>query len=187
MFSRIRIVPGLALLLTILIFTTVDAKGNFSFITVQGPDMKAPVRVTDPALTTDWFAFADFPRGTVDAPTSPGAAYEITRYYIDHNREQAFDRLHYYSDTGFVYYDGIVGGWSEYDGKWYAAQPGIEVTFKNALVKALQARPVKVANQNAGALQTATNAAQSIAPFAITAGLAIILILAFWLHKPSAH
>src|SRR5581483_5824011 len=121
MLNRIRISITLALLLTLLTFIAAYAKGNFSFITIQGPDMKEAVRVTDPALTTDWFAFADFPRGAVDAPANPGAAYEITRYYIDGSREQAFDHLHYYPDSGFVYYDGILGGRSEYDGKWYSA------------------------------------------------------------------
>jgi hypothetical protein len=187
MFSRIRIAIGLALLLTLLTFIAAYAKGNFSFITIQGPDIKGPVRVTDPALTTDWFAFADFSRGKVDPPANPGASYEITRYYIDQGREQAFDRLHYYPDTGFVYYDGIVGGWSEYDGKWYAAQSGIEATFKNVLVKAIQAQPGIAANQSAGSSQSEIDATQPVAPLAITAGLAVILVLAFWLRKPSPH
>ena len=189
MLTRIRIAIGLAVLLTLLTFLAAYAKGNFSFITIQGPDMKDPVRVTDPALTTDWFAFADFPRGAVDAPANPGTAYEIMRYYIDGSREQAFDRLHYYPDTGFVYYDGIVGGSSEYDGKWYPAKPGIEVTFKSALVKAIQSKPgdAVAADQSAGASRSETSATQSVAPFNITAWLAVILVLAFWLRKPSAH
>ena len=139
--------------------------------------------MTDPALTTDWSAFADFPRGSVDAPANPGAAYEITRYYIDQGREQAFDRLHFYPDTGFVYYDGIAGGRSEYDGKWYQAKRGIEVAFKDALVRAIQAPPATAANQSAGSFQSEVDAAQSVAPFAVTAGLAAVFVLAFRLRK----
>lgn len=192
MFNRIRISVGSALLLTLSTFIAAYAKGQYSFITIQGPGMKDPVRVTDPALTTDFFAFADMPRGAVEAPANPGAAYEITRYYVDNNREVAFDQLHYYPDTGYVYYDGLgfngSGGWSEYDRKWYAAKPGIEVALKNALTKAVQAEPVAaIADQSAGTAQSQTNATQSVAPLILTAGLAVILVLAFRLGKPSTH
>ena len=118
MFSRFRIAAGLALLLTLFTFITVLAKGAFSFISITGPDLKEPVRVSDLALTEDFFTFADFYRDRVEEPSSPGTGYEITRYYVDGNRESAFDKLHYYPDTGFVYYDGIVNGSSEYDRKW---------------------------------------------------------------------
>ncbi len=117
MFSRIRTALGLALLLTLMISITVLAKGNFSFITISGPNLKETIRSTDPALVTDFFAFADFSRTPVEAPANPGVGYEITRFYIDAGSESAFDKLHYYPETGFVYFDGLVGGSSEYDGK----------------------------------------------------------------------
>jgi hypothetical protein len=44
-----------------------------------------------------------------------------------------FDRLHYYPETGFVFYDGIENGDSEYDGEWYLADPGIRTVFESAL------------------------------------------------------
>jgi len=144
MFSRFRTAFGLALLLTLMISITVFAKGNFSFITITGPDLKEPIRSTDPALTTDFFAFADFTQSLTAAPANPDVGYEITRYYIDSGNESAFDQLHYYPDTGFVYFDGLVGGSSEYDGKWYTAESGIKKAFTNALSAAMVTKPQPV-------------------------------------------
>jgi hypothetical protein len=138
MFSRFRTALGMALLMTLMISITAFAKGNFSFITITGSDLKEPIRSTAPALTTDFFAFADFTQSLTAAPANPGVGYEITRYYIDSGTESAFDKLHYYPDTGFVYFDGLVGGSSDYDGKWYTAQTGI----KEAFIKALPAATI---------------------------------------------
>lgn len=133
MFSRFRSAVGLALLLALLTSPTVLAKGSFAFISITGPDLKEAVRLSDPALTEDFFTFADFYQNKTEAPADPGMSYEITRYYVDGNRESVFDKLHYYPDTGYVYYDGIVNGSSEYDGKWYTANPDIQTIFETAL------------------------------------------------------
>ena len=148
MYSRIRIAFGLALLLALITSVTVFAKGGFSFINITGPNLKDAVRVTDPALTTDFFAF---------------------------------DRLHYYPDTGFVYYDGLVNGSSEYDGKWYTAKPEIKTVFESAL--SLTPITQKQSFKSIDQIQSGVSVAQpqSAMPIAVTAGLAIILVLAFWL------
>jgi len=138
MFSRIRIALGLALLLTLLTSINALAKGEFSFIAVSGAELKNEVRISDPALTGDFFAFADFYRDKTDAPLKPGIGYEITRYYLDGSREIAFDKLHYYPETGYVYYDGIVNGSSEYDQKWYISRPEVKSNFETALVTELR-------------------------------------------------
>lgn len=121
------------------------AKGGYAFITITGPDLKDTVRTSEVALTEDFFAFADFYRNRVEAPVDAGTGYEITRYYLDGEREIAFDRLHYYPATGFMYYDGIINGSSEYDRKWYAAKPEIKSAFENALADApiIQAQGVE--------------------------------------------
>jgi hypothetical protein len=147
MFSRFRIAAGLALILTLFTSMTVLAKGSFAFISITGPDLKEAVRVSDLALTEDFFTFADFYRDRVEAPTDPGIGYEITRYYVDGKRELAFDKLHYYPDTGFVYYDGFVNGSSEYDGEWYSADPNIKAVFESALYN--QIRLVGLGNPEA--------------------------------------
>lgn len=133
MLSRIRIALGLALLLSLLTSITALAKGQFSFIAVTSGQLTDEVRLSVPALTEDFFAFADFYENKTEAPADPGVGYEITRYYINGHTETAFDRLHYYPETGYVYYDGIVDGSSEYDRKWYIAKPDMQKTFETAL------------------------------------------------------
>jgi hypothetical protein len=132
MFVRLRIALGMAVLLSLLTSVNALAKGQFSFIAVTGGQLTGEVRLSDPALTQDFFAFADFYRNKTEAPADPGVGYEIKRYYLNGHTETAFDRLHYYPETGFVYYDGIVGGSSEYDGKWYTAKD-MQQTFETAL------------------------------------------------------
>lgn len=158
MHFRIRTALGLAFLLTLITSTAALAKGNFTFIMVSGGNLKTGLRLTDRALTNDFFAFADFSRDKAEAPANPGIGYEVTRYYSDNGVEHAFDHLHYYPDTGFVYYDGIVDGWSEYDGQWYTAQPGVKTAFDDALGQ--QAFP-------------------TIPPLILTSGLAVLLIVRF--------
>ena len=72
MFSRIRIAMGLALLLTLFASIHVSAKGSFSFIAVTGAKLADEVRISDPALTQDFFTFADFYRSKAEAPDEPG-------------------------------------------------------------------------------------------------------------------
>lgn len=138
MFLRIRNAFGLSLLLSLVTSVAVFAKGGFSFITVSGPQLKEAVRVTDPGLTTDFFAFANFYEDRIKEPSNPGEAYEIMRFYIDDKREIAFDRLLYYPETGFVFYDGIINGESEYDDKWYTANSKIKPLFEAALAAEIQ-------------------------------------------------
>ncbi|HEX5838167.1 MAG TPA: hypothetical protein VFY26_10075 [Anaerolineales bacterium] len=133
MLSRIRNAVGLACLLALIISMAVLAKGGFSFLSISGPGIDEDIRASDLKLTEDFFAFADFYRDKVETPKDPGMGYEISRYYIDGKREILFDQLHYYPSTGFVFYDGIVNGDSEYDGEWYSANPAIKTVFESTL------------------------------------------------------
>lgn len=191
MFFRIRAAFGIALLITLIASITAFAKGGFSFISITGGNLKDELRVTDPDLTTDFFAFADFSRAKTKAPTDPGTGYEITRYYIDGKRETAFDRLHYYPETGFVYYDGIVNGSSEYDGEWYTAQPEIKKTFESVLPG--QIKPVEPAAQQPvpapqqSQTDTSNLQTQTILLIVIATALAVILLLASWFRRPTTR
>ncbi|MCI0607870.1 MAG: hypothetical protein L0Z71_02265 [Anaerolineae bacterium] len=71
MFSRFLISPVLALSLALMTSITVFAKGGISFITITGANLKDEVRLNDPSLTADFFAFADFNKGGVEAPDDP--------------------------------------------------------------------------------------------------------------------
>jgi hypothetical protein len=145
--SRIRLVVLLAFVGSLLVTNIALAKGSFDFLTVAGDGIPGDIRIADPALTTDWFVFADLPGGGIPAPVHPPTGgYVVTRYYMDRGRASAFDQLHYYPDAGLVYYDGIHNGWSEYDARWYAARPGLKALFERevsrlALQKALLRRP----------------------------------------------
>jgi hypothetical protein len=192
MFSRIRLAFGFVLLLIFITTTIAFAKGGFSFITITGPNLKEEVRATDSALTEDFFAFADFYQDRTKAPTDPGTGYEITRYYIDGSREIAFDRLHYYPDTSFVYYDGIVNGSSEYDGEWYTAKPEIKVAFEQVLRGGAQsAAPVAESQPITSLDPVPTNRSvfdpQFITLIAVIMSLVVILGFAYRRRNPATR
>lgn len=115
------------------------ARGNFDYLAVKGPGITGEIDVTNPELTGDFFAFADFTQGAIDPPADPGQGYQIVRVYVvtknDKPEPTPFDQLHYYPYTGYVYYDGLVEGSSEYDGKWYLANPSAEEPFRDILAE----------------------------------------------------
>ena len=194
MFPRIRIAIGLALLLGLFTSITVFAKGSFAFIQVTGRDLKDAVRLSDPTVTADYFAFADFFQALAKAPENPGNGYEITRYYVEGNQESAFDTLHYYPDIGYVYYDGLVNGSSEYDGKWYLAKPDIKTIFETAL--ASQIRLVSLGDETAAKALVPPPQPQTSLLFAqpqpgvsiaVMAGLAMMLGFVIWRRRSSVR
>jgi hypothetical protein len=128
-------IPVLLLLLPTIAF----AKGEFDYLTVKGPGITGEITITNPALTADFFAFADFSRGAIDPPTDPGQGYQVVRVYVEtvggKPTDDLFDQLHYYPYTGYVYYDGLVQGSSEYDGKWFPANPAANGPFRAALAE----------------------------------------------------
>lgn len=201
MFFRIRIALGIVFLLTLATSMTAFAKGGFTFIGITGPNLKAELRVDDPALTTDFFAFANFSEDKIKAPADPGEGYEITRYYVDGKREIIFDRLHYYPETGLVFYDGIENGESEYDGAWYTANPGIQTAFEAVLADRTAAvapvekkQPVTSASgpqaeAPAARSQPASTVSESllVIAIAVVAGLAALFVFAFGRRKPSVQ
>jgi len=189
MFSKYRIAIGLAFMLALIASVAVYAKGAFSFIAVTGGSLKQELRVTDPDLTDDFFAFAEFYTSKTKAPEDPGVGYEITRYYIEGARETAFDRLHYYPDTGFVFYDGLVNGSSEYDGEWYTAKPEIKTVFESVigLVPAIKSQNRAQAGTVSDQSKTAVAIPQHTIVFFIIAGLLAVLAFAVLRRRPSAQ
>jgi len=115
------------------------AKGNFDYVTVRGPGITGELNITNPKLTQDFFIFADFTKGPIDPPADPGEGYEVVRVHVDYTNDKPtptpFDLLYYYPYSGYVYYQGLVGGSSEYDGKWYIANPDANDPFRGALTQ----------------------------------------------------
>lgn len=183
---------GVTVLLACITTIAVYAKGGFSFITIGGGELAEVVRTSELALTQDFFAFADFYRDRVEAPADPGVGYEITRYYIEDTREIPFDRLHYYPATGFVYYDGIVNGSSEYDRKWYAANPEIRSVFESVWIaasttQAQSGSPEKNASGQSGAGSGqpigVLDRIEVIVSIAVSAAIAVSLLIFFSRRK----
>lgn len=190
MFSKLSIAIGLAVLLALISSVAVYAKGDFSFITITGGALKEEVRVTDSNLTDDFFTFADFSTNKTKAPENPGMGYEITRYYVEGKRETVFDRLHYYPETGFVFYDGIVNGSSEYDGEWYTAKPEIKAVFENAIgvIPVVKLQPIKSMEQaQAGAPVEQSKISEAVPqpPYTIVLSIAagLFAVIAFALLR----
>ncbi|MCX6059883.1 MAG: hypothetical protein NTW69_17250 [Chloroflexi bacterium] len=111
------------------------AKGKFDYIVIKGPGITGDVNVSNPVLTQDYFTFADFSKGGVAEPAEPGAGFQVVRMVAEGSKGVPYDQLHYYPYTGYVYYDGIVNGFSEDGGKWYIANPAIKEPFLSALAE----------------------------------------------------
>lgn len=128
-------IGALCLLLSVVVVQAAFAKGRSQVIGVNMPGATETIWSKDPvvlehlsmAMLEDFSQEVDFSR-----PVSLGPAVEINRYY--QANEQAtpvqFDRVIYFRDVrggvGYVYYYGLVNGWSEYDGHWFRARPEAE-------------------------------------------------------------
>jgi len=119
------IIPGVA----------ARADGEFDYIVIKGPGITGDINVSNPVLTQDIYTFADFSKGSVNPPTDPGQGYQIVRMHADGSKGIPYDQLHYYPYTGYVYYDGIVNGFSQDGSKWYIANPEIEEPFRAILAE----------------------------------------------------
>jgi hypothetical protein len=117
----------IGLLCALLLPAAVGAKERFERVTIVEEGSSVAVQVTDAALL-DFFSFSEFPAQILAHPPKPTTkAYVVMRGTVTPDGVyEAFDQLHYYpgespTQPGFVYYDGLVKGWSEYDKKWYVA------------------------------------------------------------------
>lgn len=104
---------------------TVAAKGVFQKVDITTESDEA-VTITDPVLLEglSMGILMDLGRGPIDPPEEVGERFELIRYFGDgEGKYKAFDLVHFYTDpaggTGYIYYDGLEGGWSEFDDNWY--------------------------------------------------------------------
>ena len=114
----------------------VMAKGDFVKLAVSGGDLGSEIEVTDEVFL-GFLSFSDFPNSKVQEP-SVEEGYAIIRYnLLEDGTYEAWDMLHYYPQShcpgGYVYYDGLLNGSSEYDGKWYTSSPEADVAFLSLL------------------------------------------------------
>lgn len=138
--------------------TAVFANGDFDYIVIKGPGITGDINASSPVFTQDYFAFADFSQGSIDPPADPGSGYQVVRMVAEGSKGVPFDQLHYYPYSGYVYYDGIVNGFSEYGTQWYLANPAMEEPFRAVL---------------------AEDARLTWIPFAVFAALLIVFVIAY--------
>lgn len=113
----------------------VIAAGEFDYIVIRGPGITGEINVSNPLFTEDIFTFADFSEGSINPPSDPGLGYQIVWMHAEGSKGIPYDQLHYYPYSGYVYYDGIVNGYSEYGTQWYLANPEIEEPFRAVLAE----------------------------------------------------
>jgi hypothetical protein len=105
----------------------------FTDITIKSLDSGRQVTISGPALTaphdlSTFQSFTDFSR-TISKPSRVGPAYEVVR--------DGWDHLRYYPGVGdapgAVYYEGLINGSSEYDGRWFFVLPEQDATLRQEL------------------------------------------------------
>jgi hypothetical protein len=129
-----------ALALLVVVKDPALAGGPADKVTVNGPGLKREIEITDAqdlqALSVG--QLADF-NNPIAAPGEIGPGYELTRYYEDKANFIAFDHVRYHPDPadgrGYVFYMGLLNGWSEYDGKWFHATTQGEQVLQRILAE----------------------------------------------------
>jgi len=118
--------------LTVLLLSAsiVGAKGEWGKVTISGNGLIREIEITDPVMLEDLAlgTFQDLALGEIVTPQVVGAGYSLLRGWENEDGVFVpFDNVHYYPDPagerGYVYYDGLVNGSSEFDRRWYRVTP----------------------------------------------------------------
>jgi hypothetical protein len=111
-------------------FSTAHAKGPADRIIISSPLLAEDMVLTDRDSITEisMANLENFEAGSIDEPAGLTDGYTLERQYEETSGNfRSFDRVVYYpdpaGDLGYVFYDGIVNGSSEYDHRWYRARP----------------------------------------------------------------
>lgn len=133
------IIPLLFLSLGFSLFfgSPLQAKGNFDKLVISGDALATTLEVTNPELL-GFFSFSDFSKDGIEPPPHIIIeAYKVERGWIENGLFVPWDRLHYYPDPagagGYIFYDGLINGGSEYDRQWYKASPGSDAALRRLL------------------------------------------------------
>ena len=112
------------------------------YLLSAGGNLGTEIEVTDTELF-GFFSLSEFPTARIDKPEEPGKGFTILRGGKNQGVFVPFDRLQYYPNLtgsgGFVFYEGLVNdeglisGWSEYDGQWYLASSVGDATLRRIL------------------------------------------------------
>lgn len=141
MTSKIVRPLAVVLILSLLTFGVVLAKGAPSKVTISGPGLVGEVEVADPDLLEafSFFQFENIYR-KIETPLEPGEGYVVTRYVQDGTTLRAWDRAIYYpspaGELGVVFLEGLIGpSASEFDGYWYWASRDGDAVMQQILAE----------------------------------------------------
>ena len=153
------LVPFAAALSFVLTTTSLaSAKGSFTTVVIMRLGTGELQIVHDSDLE-GFFALSDFTKGSREV-TNPGStyadSYELTR--IGEGEDGglfAVDRLRYVppgsSQLGYIFYEGLINGSSEYDGKWFPTTPAGDEVMKRIMTSTPSTPPTEVTPLAAGA------------------------------------
>ncbi|MBZ0296863.1 MAG: hypothetical protein K8L99_30155, partial [Anaerolineae bacterium] len=138
---RKRVLVMLALLL--LSVLPVLAKGPAHRIIISGGDLSTEIVLTEPyqIQPISMAMLEEFPDPVeVSESLTPESGYQLKRYFrTDSGQYVQFDGVRYVPDPdggrGYIFYEGIYNGWSEYDGKWFHASAEGESALQDILSK----------------------------------------------------
>jgi hypothetical protein len=135
----------IALLLVAALLTlalpTAHAKGPSDRIIITGPGLGDEGLILTDRDVTELLSMAGlehFEIGAIPEPAGLGEGYTLERQYqTAPGQYQSFDRVVYYpdpnGDLGYVFYEGIFNGSTEYDDQWFRARPIGDATIRMLL------------------------------------------------------
>jgi len=180
---RYATIATVFLFLADLFFFSADftmAKGPFDRVTVSGGLIENEVEVSDPLLM-DFFSLSILHNAGIEQPQVEGEGYLVIRYFKDENGSfTAWDSLRFYPSNeesgGYVYYEGLVNGSSEYDGNWYLASYTGSSRLRQIINVSEQPLP-----------PTKTILTQLLYLAAALAGFAIVVTVGLYVLRPTIY
>lgn len=137
---------ALLIVLALLVAAPAFAKGPPGKATISGPGIQGDLEITDPAVLNalSFYSFEQVEennRRGIEAPTNIGEGYRVVRYTKGAgNYFKPWDELRYYpyadGERGVIFLDGLIGdSYSEFDGKWFHANPEGDATLRAFLAQ----------------------------------------------------
>jgi hypothetical protein len=118
-------------------FSAAHAKGPADRIVISSPLLAEDMVLTDrdTLVQISMANLENFEAGSIEAPAGLTAGYTLDRQFEESpGKFRSFDRVVYYADPGgdlgYVFYEGIVNGSSEYDGRWFRARPAGDAAMR---------------------------------------------------------
>ena len=110
-----------------------------NLVILNGPGLAEDTQLDDPIFTHFLsLTLLEDVENPIEEPSELGHAYTLDRWFLDEDgRGGHFDTATYYTHPdgglGYVYYDGIHNGWSEYDEQWYQVNPISEAVMRQVI------------------------------------------------------